>query len=115
VGTLGRHGTIHYGTGYSGNGVCPSQLVGGTLASVALGLADDYASSPLVSEPPPYLPPESARSLGARAVRAAITRSERQTDAGRTPDLVTRLVSRGPDFSMPRGPRVGRKSKSDAL
>ena len=31
-----RHGNIHYGTGYSGNGVCPTQLIGRTLASVAL-------------------------------------------------------------------------------
>ena len=43
VGALGAHGNIHYGTGFSGNGVCPTQLIGRTLASVALGLADDYA------------------------------------------------------------------------
>jgi glycine/D-amino acid oxidase-like deaminating enzyme len=108
VGSLGPHGTIHYGTGYSGNGVCPSQVIGRTLASVALGLDDEYASSPLVSGPPSYLPPEPARSFGARAVRAAIGRCEDRSDRGLTPDPVSRLVSRGLDFSMPR-PLRGRR------
>ena len=106
VGSLGSHGNIHYGTGYSGNGVCPTQVIGRTLASVALGLDDEYASSPLVSEPPSYLPPEPARSLGARAVRAAINRCENQADQGRQPDRVSRLVSRGLDFSMPKLPKL---------
>ena len=105
VGSLGSHGNVHYGTGYSGNGVCPTQLIGRTLASVALGLDDEYASSPLVSAPPSYLPPEPARSLGARAVRAAINRCEEQADKGLQPDRVSRLVSRGLDFSMPKMPK----------
>ncbi len=110
VGALGSHGNIHYGTGYSGNGVCPTQLVGRTLASVALGLSDEYAASPLVSEPPSYLPPEPVRSLGARAVRAAINRCEDQADKGLAPDPVSRLVSRGLDFSMPRTIRLPGRS-----
>ena len=110
VGALGSHGNVHYGTGFSGNGVCPTQLIGRTLASVALRLDDDYASSPLVSEPPSYLPPEPVRSLGARTVRAAINRCEQQADKGLRPDRVSRLVSRGLDFSMPRKIRLPRRS-----
>ncbi len=102
VGSLGPHDNIHYGTGYSGNGVCPTQLIGRTLASVALGLEDEYSASPLVSEPPSYLPPEPARSVGARAVRAAIGRCEARADLGLKPDPVSKFVSRGLDFSMPR-------------
>ena len=45
------------------------------------------------------------RSLGARAVRAAINRCEDQADKGLEPDRVSRLVSRGLDFSMPRLPK----------
>ena len=82
--------------------MCPTQLIGRTLASVALRQTDDYAGSPLVSEPPSYLPPEPVRSVGARAVRAAINRCEEQADRGREADPVSRLVSRGLDFSMPR-------------
>jgi glycine/D-amino acid oxidase-like deaminating enzyme len=109
VGSLGKQGNVHYGTGYSGNGVCPTQLIGRTLASVALGLDDEYATSPLVSEPPSYLPPEPARSLGARAVRAAINRCEDQADKGLEPDRVSRLVSRGLDFSMPKLPKLPKR------
>ena len=90
--------------------MCPTQLIGRTLASVALRLDDDYASSPLVSEPPSYLPPEPVRSLGARTVRAAINRCEQQADKGLRPDRVSRLVSRGLDFSMPRKIRLPRRS-----
>jgi len=114
VGTLGTKGNVHYGVGYSGNGVGPSQLIGRTLASVVLGLRDDYAASPLVSGPPSYLPPEPARSIGARAVRAAINRCETQADQGRTPDRLSRFVSRGLDFSMPGPRRVRRKAPAHA-
>ena len=115
VGTLGEHGNVHYGVGYSGNGVAPSNLIGRTLASVALGLSDDYATSPLVSEPPTYLPPEPFCSVGARVVRNAVERCEIVEDEGRTPDRVSRLLRRGLDYSMPksvlpRWPRASRRS-----
>jgi len=103
VGTLGPHANVHYGVGYSGNGVAPSNLIGRTLASVALGLRDDYASSPLVSDPPTYLPPEPFRSFGARAVRGAVERCEVMEDKGLTPDPVSRLLRRGLGVSMPKG------------
>ena len=113
VGTLGQHANVHYGVGYSGNGVAPSNLIGRTLASVALGLRDEYGLSPLVSDPPTYLPPEPFRSLGARAVRSAIEHCEIVEDAGRRPDPVSRLVRRGLDFSMPKGPTLRRPKHPD--
>ena len=109
VGTVGPHANIHYGVGYSGNGVAPSNLIGRTLASVALRRRDDYALSPLVSEPPTSLPPEPFRSVGARAVRSAVERCEIVEDEGRRPDPVSRLLRRGLDFSMPRGLRTRRR------
>lgn len=102
VGALGPFGNVHYGVGYSGNGVGPSNLIGRTLAAVALERDDDHARSPLVSEPPSYLPPEPFRSLGAAAVREAIERSEAVEDEGRRPDPVSRVVRRGLDFSLPK-------------
>jgi glycine/D-amino acid oxidase-like deaminating enzyme len=109
VGTVGPHANIHYGVGYSGNGVAPSNLIGRTLASVALGLSDDHALSPLVSEPPTSLPPEPFRSVGARAVRSAVERCEIVEDRGQRPDPVSRLLRRGLGFSMPRGFRSRRR------
>jgi glycine/D-amino acid oxidase-like deaminating enzyme len=103
VGTLGRHRNVRYGAGYSGNGVAPTNLIGRTLASVVLDTGDEYAQSPLVSEPPTYLPPEPLRSAGARAVRSAIERCESLEDQGRKPDPVSRALRRGLDVSMPKG------------
>jgi len=113
VGTLGKHRNINYGLGYSGNGVGASNLIGRTLASLALGLQDDYARSPLVSEPPSYLPPEPIRSIGARAVRSAIERCEIMEDQGRKPDLVSRTLRRFLGFSMPKGVTLWRREEMD--
>lgn len=103
VGVLGRHRNVHYGIGYCGNGVAPSNLIGRTLASVVLESGDDYARSPLVSEPPTYLPPEPLRSAGARLVRTAIEHCEVLEDRGRRPDPVSRVLRRGLGMSMPKG------------
>ena len=103
MGVLGRYRNVHYGIGYCGNGVAPSNLIGRTLASVVLESGDEYAQSPLVSEPPTYLPPEPLRSAGARVVRTAIERCEVLEDQGRRPDAVSRALRRGLDVSMPKG------------
>jgi glycine/D-amino acid oxidase-like deaminating enzyme len=106
VGGIGRHGNIHYGVGYCGNGVVPSHVIGSTLASVTLGLDDDYSRSPLVSDPPSYLPAEPLRSVGARLVRDAVIRCEEREDAGRTADPVSRVLRRALSLSMPKGIQV---------
>ncbi len=113
VGVLGKYRNVHYGLGYSGNGVSASNLIGRTLASVVLGLGDDYAQSPLVSEPPTYLPPEPIRSAGARAVRSAIERCEVLEDQGRRPDPVSRALRRCLTISMPKGVTLWRRDEMD--
>ena len=113
VGALGKYRNVHYGLGYSGNGVAASNLIGRTLASLALGLEDDYAQSPLVSEPPTYLPPEPIRSAGARAVRSAIERCEVMEDEGRRPDPVSRALRRCLTISMPKGVTLWRRDEMD--
>jgi hypothetical protein len=113
VGALGKYRNLHYGLGYSGNGVAASNLIGRTLAALALGLKDDYAQSPLVSEPPTYLPPEPIRSAGARAVRSAIERCEVMEDEGRRPDTVSRALRRCLTVSMPKGVTLWRRDEMD--
>ena len=44
---------IHYGAGYSGNGVGPSWLGGQILASLALGVMDEWTALPLVDRDRP--------------------------------------------------------------
>ncbi|HJW74434.1 MAG TPA: FAD-binding oxidoreductase [Thermoleophilia bacterium] len=106
VGTLGRERNIHYGVGYCGNGIASTPIIGRTLASIALGLDDDYTRSPLVSDPPTYLPVEPARYVGARAVRSAVNRCENKEDAGLRPDPISGLLRRALNLSMPKGIQV---------
>ncbi|MEE4275570.1 MAG: FAD-dependent oxidoreductase [Thermoleophilia bacterium] len=113
VGTLGKYRNLHYGMGYAGNGVTSSNLIGRTMASLSLELDDDYARSPLVSEPPSYLPPEPIRSAGARVVRNAIERCEVLEDQGRRPDPVSRALRRGLSVSTPKGIALWRRDRMD--
>jgi glycine/D-amino acid oxidase-like deaminating enzyme len=81
---------IHYGAGYSGNGVGPSWLGGQILASLALGADDDWTRLPLARRRPPSLPPEPLRRLGGGLVRAANLRCEEAEEQGRRPGLTAR-------------------------
>ncbi len=94
---------IHYGLGYSGNGVGPSWLGGQILASLALGREDEWTSLPLVRRPP-VLPPEPLKRIGGGLVRAAILAVEEAEEAGRQPSLAARAGA-----AVPRklGMRIG--------
>lgn len=80
--TVGRPDLV-CGAGYSGNGVGPSVLGGRILASLALGLDDEWSRCGLVRSPPRGLPPEPARVVVGTVVRAAVARKERAEDEGR--------------------------------
>jgi glycine/D-amino acid oxidase-like deaminating enzyme len=94
-GTLPGGGT-HYGFGYTGNGVGPSHLGGRILARLALGIEDDDTRLPLVDAQPKRFPPEPFKSLGVRAVNAAVLRKDAAEDAGGRADPVTSFVARLP-------------------
>ena len=81
---------VHYGAGYTGNGVGPSWLGGHLLASLALG---EDPASPLVRRKPVQLPPEPLRSLGAQLVRRALLAIDDAESEGRTPSSVVRAVA----------------------
>jgi hypothetical protein len=81
------------GAGYSGNGVGPSALGGRILASLALGLDDEWARCGLVRRPPRGLPGEPWRYLGGRIVRGAVARKEGAEDAGRGPAPIDRALA----------------------
>jgi glycine/D-amino acid oxidase-like deaminating enzyme len=95
---------IHYGAGYSGNGVGPSWLGGQILASLVLGSDDEWSHLPLAGRMPPRLPPEPVRHLGGALVRRAILSVEAADEAGRRPSFFARGVA-----SLPRllGLRIG--------
>jgi glycine/D-amino acid oxidase-like deaminating enzyme len=104
VGSLSG-GRVHYGAGYSGNGVGPAVLVGRILAGLALGRQDEWTSLPLVGRRTRRFPPEPLRSLGARLFREALTRREQTEERGARPGVVIRQLSRLPRrFGYALGP-----------
>jgi glycine/D-amino acid oxidase-like deaminating enzyme len=85
--------SIHYGLGYSGHGVGPSWLGGQILASLALGLDDEWTQSPLATRRVPFLPPEPLKRLGGGLVRAAIMACEQAEEDGKRPPFAARLAA----------------------
>jgi len=75
-GALEGQPDVLYGMGYTGNGVGPCYLGGRILASLALGLKDEWSSTPLAQGPRGTFPPEPFRYVGAHMVRGAVKRKE---------------------------------------
>jgi len=86
---------VHYGLGYTGNGVGPSWLVGRLLSSLALG---DQVDSPLLTRRVPSLPPEPLRSVGAQVVRRALLAVDDAQSAGKRPSQLATGVARLPEL-----------------
>jgi glycine/D-amino acid oxidase-like deaminating enzyme len=86
---------VHFGVGYTGNGVGPSWLGGRILASLALG---EGGGSPLVRRSVPALPPEPLRTIGARVVRRALLAVDDAESAGRRPPRWATGVARLPEL-----------------
>jgi glycine/D-amino acid oxidase-like deaminating enzyme len=86
---------VHYGVGYTGNGVGPSWLVGRALASLALR---EPVTSPLAARRVPSLPPEPFRTLGASAVRRALLAVDDAETSGRQPSRWATGVARLPSL-----------------
>jgi glycine/D-amino acid oxidase-like deaminating enzyme len=82
---------IHYGLGYSGNGAGPSWLGGQILASLALGVEDEWTDLPLATRRVPSLPPEPFKRVGGGVIRAAIMACERADEEGRRAPLPSRI------------------------
>jgi glycine/D-amino acid oxidase-like deaminating enzyme len=76
-------GRVHYGFGYSGNGVGPSHLGGRILAALVLGSDEPVTRLPIVGSRARPFPPEPFRYVGARALREAMIRREDIEEAGR--------------------------------
>jgi glycine/D-amino acid oxidase-like deaminating enzyme len=86
---------IHYGLGYTGNGVGPSWLGGRILASLALG---GDGESPLAARKLPALPPEPFRTIGAHVVRRALLAVDDAEEAGRRPPAWAKGLARLPEL-----------------
>jgi glycine/D-amino acid oxidase-like deaminating enzyme len=102
-GSMGR-GNVHYGLGYTGNGVAPSHLGGKILAALATHADDGFTRLAVVTRTPKRFPPEPFRSPGAFLVNAAIRRKDDREVAGKRVGVLTRFVA-----GLPRrlGFRIG--------
>jgi glycine/D-amino acid oxidase-like deaminating enzyme len=94
LGRLGGRDDVLYGVGWSGTGIGPSVLGGRVLASLALGVRDEWSTCGLVDQPDPgRYPPEPLRSAGATLVRSAVIRQGRAEDRGGRADPITLRVA----------------------
>jgi glycine/D-amino acid oxidase-like deaminating enzyme len=89
-------GTVHYGLGYTGNGVGPSHLGGRILAHRALAKYDDVLALPLVDLEPRRFPPEPIRSVGAAVANRAIHRRDDALDDEEDPNPFVDFVAKLP-------------------
>jgi len=94
-GTL-ENGNVHYGLGYTGNGVGPSHLGGRILAHRALAKYDDVLALPNVDVEPRRFPPEPIRSVGAMVANRAIHRRDVSLDEDRDPNPFVDFVAKLP-------------------
>jgi glycine/D-amino acid oxidase-like deaminating enzyme len=90
-------GPIHYGFGYTGNGVGPSHMVAASLASLALDRRDEASRLAFVESRGARVPPEPFRFLGGAIIRRALLRRERAIQGGERPGAVTRAVAAIPE------------------
>jgi glycine/D-amino acid oxidase-like deaminating enzyme len=88
---------IHCAFGYTGHGVGPSQMLGRSLASLALDRRDDPTRLAFVDPPTLRVPPEPLRYLGGSIIRRALLRRETALEQGRRPGPITRAVAAIPE------------------
>ena len=84
--------------GYTGNGVGPSNMVGRTLAALALDRDDDHTRLAFVDDHTPRIPPEPFSWLGGEAIRYAIEEKEQAELQNRRPGRVASAVAKVPDL-----------------
>ncbi len=91
---LSGHPNIIFGMGFNGTGIAQTPVAGRILASLALERKDRWSESGLVGlQRRSTLPPEPARYLGAKLVRAAIRRRNDAEIRNERPGFLTRAIS----------------------
>jgi glycine/D-amino acid oxidase-like deaminating enzyme len=87
---------VHYGLGYTGNGVAPSHLAGRVLAHLVTDEDSDEVRLPMVNARPREFPPQPWRALGAAVIRRAIIAKDTAEEQGRNPNTLVRAIARLP-------------------
>jgi glycine/D-amino acid oxidase-like deaminating enzyme len=93
-----RHGRAFAAAGYTGNGVGPSNMVGRSLASLALDRRDDATLLAFIDGATPRVPPEPFHWIGGEAIRLGIQAKEDAEMAGKTPGRISSAVAKVPEL-----------------
>ena len=96
--TASPGGRAYAAFGYTGNGVGPSQMIGRTLASLALDRRDERSRLAFVEPEPARVPPEPLRWLGGTAIRSGLLRKERAEEDGREAGAISRALAAVPEL-----------------
>ena len=85
--------SVHWGAGFTGNGVGPSHLGGRILADLCRDARTDLTRLALVDTAPRGFPPEPLRWVGGTVTRGALLRGDAAENAGRRPDPLSRVLA----------------------
>lgn len=92
----GSPGNVHYGLGFTGGGVGPCHLGGRILSGLALGVADEYTTLPLVGYRPKSFPPNPFLSIGAFITQESIMRTDDAHEQGRRANPLLHTIAKLP-------------------
>ena len=93
-----RGGRTFVAAGYTGNGVGPSNMVGRTMASLALDRRDEHSQLAIVDPSPQRVPPEPFHWIGGSLIRHGIMSKENAEADGRRPDPVSSALAKIPQL-----------------
>jgi glycine/D-amino acid oxidase-like deaminating enzyme len=88
-----RSGNVHYGLGFTGNGVGPCFMGGRILSGLALGVEDRFTRLAIVGQEPERFPPQLLKAPGARVVTRATARKDRREDAGQDAGAIVKILA----------------------
>jgi glycine/D-amino acid oxidase-like deaminating enzyme len=92
------NGRASVAAGYTGNGVGPSNMVGRTVASLALGREDEHTHLAFIDTGSPRLPPEPFHWLGGESIRLALLQKEEAELKGQRPSRLSSTIAKVPDL-----------------
>jgi glycine/D-amino acid oxidase-like deaminating enzyme len=93
-----RHGRAFAAAGYTGNGVGPSNMVGRSLAALALDRRDDATRLAFIDGATPRVPPEPFHWVGGEAIRLGILAKEEAEMLGKTPGHISSAIAKVPSL-----------------
>jgi glycine/D-amino acid oxidase-like deaminating enzyme len=92
------HSRAWVAAGFTGNGVGPTNMVGRSLASLALERSDDPTRLAFVDAEMPRIPPEPFHWIGGESIRLGLSKKEDAEAEGRTPNPIASAVAKVPDL-----------------